>query len=92
MTKVENMTLDEKVDEILKYQRRFQHMAIARAVISFVIFLVIVVLPIWGFYYIANYMTDAMGMNLTEIGDTLQNVKGITEINGLEGLKSLLNL
>jgi len=91
MTKIEDMTLDEKVDAILKYQRRLHHMAIIRAIFSFLIFLIIVVLPIWGFYYLANYLGDAVGLSLTEVGDTLQRVKGITEINGLDGLKNLLN-
>lgn len=90
MSDIAEMTLEEKVDEILKYQRRLHHMAIVRAIFSFLIFLIIVVLPIWGFYYLANYMTDAVGLNLAEIGDTLKGVKDITDLSGLEGLKSLL--
>lgn len=89
--KLEEMTLEEKVDVIFKYQKRLHHMAVARAISSFLIFLVIVVLPIWGFYYLANYFTDTMGLNLTEIGETLRGVKGITDLNGLEGLKKFLN-
>lgn len=91
MTKVEEMTLDEKVDEILKYQRRLHHMAIIRAIFSFLIFLIIVVLPIVGFYYLADYLSNAVGLTLTEVGETLKRVKSITDISGLDGLKNLLN-
>lgn len=91
MSKIEEMTLDQKIDEILKYQRRLHHMAIVRAIFSFVIFLVIVVLPIWGFYYMANYLAEATGLSLAEVGETLTRVKGLTEINGLDSLKNFLN-
>ena len=91
MSKIKDMTLDEKVDELLKYQRRTHHIAIIRAIFSFLIFLIIVVLPIWGFYYMANYLTDVTGLSLSEVGETLNRVKSITDINGLDGLKNLLN-
>lgn len=90
MTKLSEMTLEEKIDEILKYQRRLHHMMIARAIFSFLIFLVIVVLPIWGFYYLANYLGDTMGLSLAEVGETLSRVKTMTEFNGLDGLKDFL--
>ena len=90
MNKLEEMTLEEKVDELLKYQRRIHHIAIIRAVFSVLIFLVIVVLPILGFYYLADYLSDAVGLSLTEVGETLKRVKSITDISGVDGLKNLL--
>lgn len=90
MTRIEEMTLEEKIDELLKYQRRLHHMAIVRAIFSFLIFLVIVVLPIWGFYYLVDYLGETLGLSLAEVGETLGRVKSMTEINGLDGLKNLL--
>jgi len=90
MTKIEDMTLEEKVDELLKYQKRIHHIAIIRAVFSILIFLILVVLPILGFYYMADYLRETIGLSLTDVGETLKRVKSITEINGLDGLKNLL--
>ena len=90
MKKAKDMTLDEKVDEILKYQRRIHHIAVMRVVFSILIFFVIVILPILGFYYLANYLGDAVGLSLTEIGETLKRVKSITDIGGVDTLKNLL--
>jgi len=90
MTKLEEMTLEEKVDELLKYQRRIHHIAITRAVFSILTFVILVVLPILGFFYLADYLSNAVGLSLTEVGDTLRNVKGVTDINGVDSLKNFL--
>lgn len=84
------MTLDQKVDELLKYQRRIHHIAITRAVFSILTFVIIVVLPILGFFFLADYLGDAVGLSLTEIGDTLKRVKSITDIGGVDSLKNFL--
>lgn len=79
------------MDELLKYQRRIHHIAIIRAVFSILTFVVLVVLPILGFFYLADYLSNAVGLSLAEVGDTLKKVKSITDINGLDGLRNLLN-
>ena len=90
MTSIEEMTLEEKVDELLKYQRKLHHMAIIKAIFSGLTFLILVVLPILGAYYLADYLGNAFGLSLAEIGETLKKVKSITDINGVDSLKSLL--
>ena len=87
---LEEMTLEEKIDEILKYQRKLHHAAIVRAVFSFLTFLVLVVLPIAGAFYLADYVADNIGLSMSEIGETLQKVRGVTEINGVDSLKNLI--
>lgn len=86
MQEIEEMTLEEKIDEILKYQRKVHKMAIVRAIFSFVIFFVLVILPIWGFYYLAAYFRDNVGINFSEIGETLQRVENVGSANGLSDL------
>lgn len=84
------MTLEEKVDELLKYQKRLHHMAVIRAVFGFLIFFVIVILPILGFFYLADYLGDTVGLSLTEVGETLKRVQSLTEIGSVEGFKNFL--
>jgi len=66
----ENLTLEEKVDEILKYQRRMYRAQIIKSVINFILFMVLVVLPIVAFYYLVK------SVDLTGITETLNNLKG----------------
>lgn len=92
MKSIEDMTLDEKVGEILKFQRRFYHMAVARSVSSILIFLIFVILPIIATYFLFDYISQSFGPKLTEASETLEKTKGITDIDlsGLDELKSLL--
>ncbi|MBN2306662.1 hypothetical protein JXD20_01640 [Candidatus Peregrinibacteria bacterium] len=90
MPKLEEMTLEEKVDELLKYQRKLHYMAILKTVFSFLTFLILVVLPIAGAFYLADYVRDALGLSLTEIGETLRKIKGVTDINGVDSIKNFL--
>ena len=88
---IEEMTLDEKIDKILKYQKRLHHMAVVRAIFSFLTFFVIVVLPIIGILYLGEYITNTLGLSMEEIGETLKRVQSLTELGGLDGLKNFLN-
>jgi len=90
MRKIERMTLEDKVDELLKYQRRMHHIVVARTVLGVLTFFVLVVLPILGFYFLADYLSDTVGLSLTEIGETLKRVKSITDIGGMDSLKNFL--
>ena len=91
MSKIEDMNLEEKVDELLKYQRKIHHMAIAKTIFSFLTFFVIVVLPILGVIYLGNYIADSVGLSLQEIGETLKRVRSLTDIGGIDSLKDFLN-
>jgi|GEM_PF-4757585 len=77
MQKIEEMTLEEKVDELLVHQRRLQKLAIFRGILSFVTFFVLVILPIWGFYYLVDQLKNTAGFNFTEIGETLKRAENL---------------
>jgi len=81
----DQLSLEEKVDEILKYQRRMYRAQIIKSVINFILFMVFIVLPIvWLIYWLRS-------VDLTGIMDTYNNLKestgGIEKLN--EALKSL---
>lgn len=80
--RIKDMTLEEKVDELLKYQRRIHHAMIVRAVIGVLMFLFIVILPLWGIHYALNQL----GLSLAEIGDTLEKVQTLTDFDTLKSL------
>ena len=81
----ENLTLEEKVDEILRYQRKMYRSQIIKSVINFILFMVFIVLPIvWLFYLLKS-------VDLTGVTEAYNNLKGasggIDKIN--EALKNL---
>ncbi len=53
------MSLEEKVDKILSYQRSARRWAIFHSVISFLFFFVFVILPIIGSFYLFNYIKSS---------------------------------
>ena len=52
------MTSEEKLDLILKYTKRAHHWNVFKGVISFLFFLIFVVLPLVGGFYFFNYLKD----------------------------------
>ena len=52
-------TLEEKLDLILKYQKSARRWAIFRGLISFIFFLVFIVLPIIGTIYLVDYIKSS---------------------------------
>jgi hypothetical protein len=87
--KLEDMTLEEKVDELLKYQRRLHHMAVLKTVFSVLTFVILVILPLIGIYYMTDYLASSMGLSLSEIGETLQRVKHLTDLGSIDNLDNL---
>lgn len=83
MSNIEEMTLEEKVDELLKFQRKMHKMAIIRSIFNLLIFFSLVILPIWGYYYMVGYLKDTMGIDFTNIGETLQRAQNIGSAEGL---------
>lgn len=51
-------SIDEKIDKILKYQKTVRHLAIMRAIISFIFFLVFIVFPIVGGFYLFRFVNE----------------------------------
>lgn len=90
--KIEDMTLEEKVDAILKYQKRLHHMAILKVIFSALTFIILVVLPVIGIYYLSDYIANSVGLSMQEIGETLQRAKSLTDFGeDIDNLKSFLN-
>ena len=82
-----DLTLEEKVDKILEYQKRMYRAQIIKSVINFILFMVLVVLPIVAFYYWVKTI------DFSGVTETINNLKsstgGIEKIN--EALKNLPN-
>ena len=85
------MTLDEKIDEILKHQRWFYRLSIIRGLISVTLFIILVILPLIGFYFWFQSFQKNFDMSLGDVNDTLQQVKEVTDLSALDELKSFLN-
>jgi len=86
--------LEVKIDKILKYQKRASRYAIFRGIISFIFFLVFIVLPIIGGFYIAEYIKHRVDLDkisaqykeLTETIGTLNQAK-----DQIDKAKNILN-
>lgn len=91
MQNKEDMTLEEKIDEILVYQRKAHRMAVLHSVFTFLTFFVLIILPIIGAIYIGDYIASSIGLSMQEIGTTLKKVKSITDLGNVDTLKDFLN-
>lgn len=50
--------IEEKIDKMLKYQKTVRTIAIIRGVFSFIFFMVFIVLPIIGSFYLFRFLRD----------------------------------
>ena len=95
--------MEEKINIILKYQRRTAHMETARTVMSIIIFIIFVVLPIIGTYYfyeqfkgkfdfgkITQQYQDISGA-IDEFKSTSDQIGQLKNSITTEGVKNLLN-
>jgi len=80
----ENLTLEEKVDKILKYQTRLYRWQLARSIIAFLLFVIFIVVPIVWIYYWAK------SIDLTGVIGTVQTLKE-TGTGSVDKLNELLN-
>ncbi|MFH0820510.1 MAG: hypothetical protein V1908_01925 [Candidatus Peregrinibacteria bacterium] len=53
-----NLTSEEKLDYIYRYAKRAYHWSIFRGIISFLLFMIFVVLPIIGSVYLYKYLKN----------------------------------
>jgi len=83
--KTEHLSMEEKMDLLLKNQQRIKHFAWARLILSFLIFFAIVILPIIGILWIGDYIRDVIGLSAQEVGEILRRVKSLTEFDALKG-------
>jgi hypothetical protein len=70
--------IEEKLDRILAYQKKTAQMESFRAIMSFIFFLVFVVLPIIGCFYLYDYM-QASGISLQSV---VEQYKGALDTVG----------
>ena len=77
------MTLEEKVDKILKYQTRIYRWQLIKSIIGLVLFIVLVVIPIvWFIYWIKS-------MDFTGISGAYENIKGVS--GGVDRMNELID-
>ncbi len=90
--KIEDMPLEDKVNEILKYQRMFYKMTIMRIIFSIFLFIVLVILPLVGLYYTIDYLNNSLGAKLNNANHTLEKAKSLGGLSDqIEDIKELFN-
>ncbi|QQR83119.1 hypothetical protein IPJ72_04895 [Candidatus Peregrinibacteria bacterium] len=93
------MTTDEKLDLLIKYQRSARHWAAFRGIMSFLVFFIFIVLPLIASFYLVDYIRqnvdlDAMKVQYQEALSGFGSLKENSDrLNGLEGvdIEGLLN-
>jgi len=88
--KLEDMTLEEKVDELLKHQRRNELWAKIRAITSLTLFIIFVVIPIvWSYLFIRKVFAV---VDLDQFMDFLSNLQGPAFLQSItDGLNNLMH-
>ena len=97
------LMMEEKINLILKYQRRAVHMETARTIMSIIIFIIFVVLPIIGCFYLYKQIDGKIDFgkiaqqyqDITQAVDEFKSTSDqIGELKNsitTEGVKNLLN-
>ena len=76
--------MDEKINQILKYQRNAAHMETVRTIISVLVFIIFVVLPIIGTYYLYEQFKGSIdfskiGQQYQELSSAVSELKSTSE-------------
>lgn len=74
-------SIEEKIDQILKYQKHVRRLAIFRGIISFIFFFVFIILPIIGGLYLVKVFNEKIGVEKvrSQYQDYLQTFESITK-------------
>ena len=80
MNEEKTLTLEEKVDLILEYQKKAARYAAVRVVMSVIIFTLVVVLPIFAAVWIGDYLTNQLGFDTGMFKQSLQDLRSLTEL------------
>jgi len=90
MAKLEDMTLEEKVDELLKHQRKAELWSRIRAIVSLALFIIFIVIPIvWSYLFIRKIFAV---VDLEQFMEFLSNLQGPAFLQSIsDGLNNLLN-
>lgn len=78
------LTLEEKVDQILEYQKKAARYAGVRIVMNIILFVLVVVLPILGAFWLGDYLTNELGFDTSIFKKSLQELQSITELNSTQ--------
>jgi len=82
----DQLTLEEKVDKLLVYQKKAQFWARVRAIISITLFVIFIVIPvIWSFYFFRKLFS---GVDTSFLQPAFQNAVAPANI---EAIKELFN-
>lgn len=91
-------SLNEKIEEILKYQKHTRRVAIVRFIFSLIFFIIFVVLPILGSVYLFQYINekidvDAAKQQFFEFQESIENLNQKSkQLDGLTNFQSLKDL
>ena len=79
--------IEVKIDKIMKYQRTVRGIAIFRGIISFIFFLVFIVLPIAGGVYFFKYIQSSglIDQLSGQYADFYQTIEGFKDTAGQVG-------
>ena len=69
------LTLEEKVDKILEYQKKVHFWTVVKALTNVTLFLLFIVLPIIGIVYFFDFARDSLGLNLDQFKQALEGLK-----------------
>ena len=73
------LTLDEKIDLLLLYEKKQKTYNLVRMIFSILIFFIVVVLPVIGIIWIGDYLKETMGLDPEKFKESLQKIETLTE-------------
>ncbi len=74
-----NLTLEEKVDLLLKYEKKQRTYNLVRMIFSILIFFFVVILPVIGIIWIGDYLKDSLGLDPARFKESLEKIQTLTE-------------
>ena len=75
MSEEKNLTLEEKIDQILEYQRSAKNWAMFHAIMNFFFFFILVILPIIGLAFAFKSLMGGMGIDINSLQETLKGLE-----------------
>lgn len=85
MQDTQNMTLEQKVDLLLDYQRKAERRARIHTIINWVLIFIFFILPmIWSYYFFKNFVQS------DQIMKGLETMKNLNEASSLSDFQNLM--
>ena len=79
---ITKLSLEEKVDKILVYQKSMKRWQMVRTIMSLIVFFILVVLPIMGAFWLADYIKNTIDFG--EVGQTVEGLKGLSDLGNIK--------